>query len=202
MNLNCIIADDTEIAEDECLILWASSRVEGNTQKSIKILSKDKSTHTINLSAQKFGFYDYESKNKNDDFLNISEKMLKAKIIVFATPVYWYAMCSQMKIFFDRLSDLITIRKKDGRALAGKSIYLLANGADETLPLGFEIPFQKTSKYFDMSYKGSHYLHTGSNSTLKKLSWDELGDFSQKIFSSISANSAVPTRALREALEE
>lgn len=39
-----------------------------------------------------------------DDGMNeISEKLLKANVIVFATPVYFYSMCGQLKVFIDRL---------------------------------------------------------------------------------------------------
>ena len=95
-----------------------------------------------------------------DDFLAIVEKMAVAEKIVFATPVYWYAMSGSLKIFFDRLTDLISTSKDMGRALAGKEVYLLATGSDSVLPDSFEIPFIKTSEYFDMAYRGTCYICT------------------------------------------
>ena len=40
---------------------------------------------------------------QKDGMEKIYEKMLKADVIVFATPVYFYSMCGQMKVFIDRL---------------------------------------------------------------------------------------------------
>ena len=47
---------------------------------------------------------------KEDEFLKIIQAMIESDVIVFATPVYWYAMSGSMKIFFDRFSDLISLK--------------------------------------------------------------------------------------------
>ena len=40
----------------------------------------------------------------HDDGMNeLSEKLLKADVLVFATPVYFYSMSGQLKVFIDRL---------------------------------------------------------------------------------------------------
>jgi multimeric flavodoxin WrbA len=84
--------------------------------------------------------------------------MTEVKNIVFATPVYWYAMSGVMKIFFDRLSDLISTSKPLGRGLAGKSVYLFSTGSELEMPDGFEVPFKRTAEYFDMNYVKSIYV--------------------------------------------
>ncbi len=63
-----------------------------------------------------------------------------------------------MMIFFDRLSDLISTSKPIGRALSGKSVYLFSTGSDLELPDGFEVPFKRTSDYFEMKYVKSIYV--------------------------------------------
>jgi hypothetical protein len=68
-----------------------------------------------------------------------------------------------MKLFFDRLTDLITIEKPKGKALAGKSVWLIATGSEQALPDGFEVPFARTCEYFSMNYRGSCYLSTYDN---------------------------------------
>ncbi|MEG1427493.1 MAG: flavodoxin family protein [Oscillospiraceae bacterium] len=40
--------------------------------------------------------------SQKDDMSKIKEKMATADILVFATPIYFYTMCGQMKTFLDR----------------------------------------------------------------------------------------------------
>lgn len=115
----------------------------------------------IELHKLKIEHYRYNQKNiTQDDFLNIVNKMIKANNIVFATPVYWYSMSGRMKVFLDRFTDLITTSKPLGRALAEKTTFLFATGSDAELPLGFEVPFKKTSDFFAMNYRGAQYICT------------------------------------------
>jgi hypothetical protein len=65
-----------------------------------------------------------------------------------------------MKVFFDRLTDLITIKKETGKHLRGKSASMIAVGADPTIPDGFEVPFKHTSAYLGIQYKGCTYYTT------------------------------------------
>ena len=108
---------------------------------------------SISISA-----YDYEHRNASDDFLiALAEKLVQAEVLIFATPVYWYSMSAQMKTFFDRLSDLVSIRKDLGRALKGKQGYLVTSSSENALPPGFEIPFIYSFAYLDMEWGGSFH---------------------------------------------
>lgn len=60
----------------------------------------------IQLHVKKIEHYKYDSSKPQDDFLTIIEEAIKADTIVFATPVYWYAMSGMMKVFFDRFPIL------------------------------------------------------------------------------------------------
>jgi multimeric flavodoxin WrbA len=60
--------------------------------------------------------------------------MIEHDAIVFATPVYWYAMSGLMKVLFDRFTDLVTVRKDLGRRLRGRRVFLIACGTDPDLP--------------------------------------------------------------------
>lgn len=42
--------------------------------------------------------------------------------------------------------------------MKGKKTFLFATGSDEALPIGFEVPFLKTSEYFEMKYEGVKYI--------------------------------------------
>ena len=61
----------------------------------------------------------------NDDAREITQKMLTADVLVFATPVYYYAMSGQMKTLLDRSNPLYNTD------YAFRDIYLLAAAADE-----------------------------------------------------------------------
>ena len=140
------------------LVILGSARSESNTFKAIE-KNLPFSKHTImDLLKYKVLPYSYNGYSKEDDFLKIIQTMIESDVIVFATPVYWYAMSGSMKIFFDRFSDLITRQKLLGRALAGKETWLIATGSDEVLPEGFEVPFKRTSEYFDMIYQKAIYV--------------------------------------------
>ena len=46
---------------------------------------------------------DYTACSQNDDMSEILDKMQEADTIVFATPIYFYAISGQMKTFIDRM---------------------------------------------------------------------------------------------------
>lgn len=60
-----------------------------------------------------------------DDALSLAEKMSQADVIAFATPIYYYEMCGQMKTLLDRANSLY------GTDYAFRDIYLLATAAEE-----------------------------------------------------------------------
>lgn len=61
----------------------------------------------------------------HDDADTIAQKMLTADVIVFATPIYYYEMCGQMKTMLDRANPLYPAD------YAFRDIYLLASAAEE-----------------------------------------------------------------------
>lgn len=60
----------------------------------------------------------------HDDADTIAQKMLTVDTIVFATPVYYYEMCGQMKTMLDRSNPLFA------SDYSFRSVYLLAAAAD------------------------------------------------------------------------
>lgn len=61
----------------------------------------------------------------HDDADAITQKMLTADVIAFATPIYYYGMCGQMKTMLDRANPLFPAD------YAFRDIYLLAAAAEE-----------------------------------------------------------------------
>lgn len=146
---------------DKPLIILASARKNGQTKGFIKKLFFGREYKLIDLLDFHISAYDYSNHYPDTDtFLKITEELLSHKIIVFATPVYWYAMSGLLKNFFDRLTDLVTTEKHLGRQLKGKFILLCAVGSDPELPKGFEVPFELTAKYFNMIYLDKIYYST------------------------------------------
>lgn len=149
------------------IIIYGSSGNEsGTTWKAIQELQTITKAKIVNLSNEDISFYDYQHHNKGDGFKDIIESVVAHDHITFATPVYWYSMSAQLKTFFDRLTDLITIRKQTGRALKGKTTSLLATGYQPELPEGFILPFKSTSEYFDMIYKSHLYINKEMSKSL------------------------------------
>ena len=95
--------------------------------------------------------------NQADSFIPSFEKISQYQTLVFITPVYWYSMCAQMKTFFDRMSDLITIRKDLGRSLKGKQLAAVCCSSDATAYPGFFMPFEMSAGYFEMTYLGDYH---------------------------------------------
>ena len=61
----------------------------------------------------------------HDDADTIAQKMLTADILVFATPIYYYGICGQMKTMLDRANPLFSADYQF------RNVYLLAAAAEE-----------------------------------------------------------------------
>ena len=61
---------------------------------------------------------------QNDDAPEIMEKLRRADVLVFATPIYYYEMCGQMKTLLDRMNPLYS------SDYAFREVYMIATAAD------------------------------------------------------------------------
>ena len=151
--------------DNKYLVILGSSRSDGETKAVYKKVFDGLKHKFYDLAELNIGFFDYHYSNQEDDFLKLAENMCEYDNIILATPVYWYTMSAHMKVFIDRISDLITIRKDLGRKLKGKKIYVLTSyGA--TMPIAFEEPFRQTCIYMEMEYIGCLYYYTGKHGNL------------------------------------
>ena len=155
--------------ENKKIIILGSSRKNGNTTKIVDEIAKEHHIDLVNLSDYNISYYDYESKNIEDDFLPLIKKIIENHdTFIFATPIYWYNMSGIMKVFFDRFSDLIRIEKETGRKLRGKKIGVISNSHDNEIEESFYIPFKKTADYLGMEYLGhAHFNANILNQTTK-----------------------------------
>ena len=97
--------------------------------------------------------------NQGDDFLPLMRRVISSyDAMILATPVYWYAMSGYLKVFFDRMTDLLHYQKELGRQLRGKSMAVITSANSDNLGEAFWLPFKASAEYLGMKYLGN--LHT------------------------------------------
>jgi len=121
------------------VLLQASARPKGDTfQVAEKLATKLKANHLDLLDYKVYPFNYEQVYPEDDDFLRlVKEEILPREQIIFASPVYWYSMSGPMKIFFDRISDLLKSQKDLGRQLRGKRMSVLSVSNDEVINASF-----------------------------------------------------------------
>ncbi|MEM6514942.1 MAG: NAD(P)H-dependent oxidoreductase [Bacteroidota bacterium] len=149
------------------VIILGSSRANGNTAKVVVQLSEIGQFSIINLLDYNITRFDYDHSNSKDDYIPLIKEVTENyNLIIFATPVYWYAMSGIMKNFFDRFTDLLKVEKELGRRLRGKYMAAISSANSENLGEDFWLPFQKTAAYLGMTYTTD--LHTYEGKLFKK----------------------------------
>ena len=144
---------------NKTVIIQGSSRSNGDTRMIINYLNNDNSIDIIDLKTKDIKHFDYDFKNSNDDFISLMENLvLKYDTIIFATPVYWYSMSGLLKVFFDRISDLLKTHKEIGRMLRGKNMAMISCSNSDSVANGFSTPFSESANYLGMQYLGD--IHT------------------------------------------
>jgi len=143
------------VQTNRVIIIQGSSNSNGQTRMlSDFLISKGGIAH-LDLATKKINHFDYNFENVNDDFIPIMEDIIdNYDTFIFASPVYWYTMSGIMKVFFDRLSDLLKTHKNLGSSLRGKSMAVLSSGSDSELKPGFHMPFIESANYLGLNYIG------------------------------------------------
>jgi len=145
--------------ENKGVIILGSSRSKGNTYKIVSELQELTGFDCIDLRTKNIAPFDYEFKNNSDDFIMLMRTIVQNyDTIIFATPVYWYAMSGILKNFFDRITDCMMTEKELGRQLKGKNMGMLSCGSGPELKTGFTLPFVESAHYLGMHYLGD--IHT------------------------------------------
>lgn len=141
------------------IVILGSSRKDGNTKQAIDNLNLLADFDIVDLNDFDINYYAYEHRNKSDGYLDLMRNIIdNYDILIFATPVYWYSMSGIMKVFFDRITDLLDNEKELGRKLRNKNMAVLSSSLGDHLGERFWLPFIETAKYLGMNYLGN--VHT------------------------------------------
>lgn len=118
------------------LIISSSMRKDGNSETLAKEFEKgaketENEVEMIYLRDYEIGFCKgcmaCQKLNKciiKDDTTELMEKVRTADILAFVTPIYYYAVCGQLKTFLDRMNLIYAAGHNF------KEVYLLASAAD------------------------------------------------------------------------
>lgn len=157
MNTSAAFRSRSDPLRGSAAVLLASSRSAGNTRALVDLALPPHAFALEDLASLRVGYYSYEHAHDGDDFLPLLRRMLAHELWILATPVYWFTMSAQAKTFVDRMSDVLTLHKAEGRQLRGKALAVLCTGSNAKPPPAFDTPLDLTCRYLGMRYLGMHY---------------------------------------------
>jgi multimeric flavodoxin WrbA len=136
------------------IALLASGRRNGNTGRLMDRIAGELQIEVVDLAERSISPFDYEHRNRNDDFEPLIRHVLGFDQIIFASPVYWYAVAGPMKIFIDRISDLLDVPEllEQGCALRGKTGHVVCTSIDDEVSAHFLGAFRDTFSYLEMEF--------------------------------------------------
>lgn len=89
-----------------------------------------------------------------DDMKDVRKYIYDSELIVFASPVYWYSVSSQLKLAIDRMIAFMDT-EYNSRIRGKKAITLMTSGADEVDVMDASlIMFRKTFDLLGLDYIG------------------------------------------------
>ena len=146
------------------LAVFGSSRRNGNTGKLIDSVASTLNVEVVDLSEKQISPFDYEHKNRGDDFEPLMDRVLGFDQIILASPVYWYAVSPPMKIFIDRISDYLDLPDllDKGRLLRGKTGFVVCTSVYDEVSPAFLSALRETFEYLGMKFGG--VLHANCKS--------------------------------------
>lgn len=167
--------------ETRILSLIGSSHKNGNTNLVVEQFAEISDSDIIDLGQKDISYYDYDHKNRNDDFLPLIKDFIQNyDTLVIVTPIYWYTMSAEVKTFLDRISDLLTIEKEVGRQLRGKSMALISQTEGDFYHQWFAEPIKLTAQYLGMDFKG--YVHVSiENGVISKVQQKRMTELFQTL---------------------
>lgn len=145
----------------DTIALFSSSRRNGNTGQWMDRIAKELEIEVVDLATRNISAYDYEHRNRSDDFEPLMKRVLEFEQIIFASPVYWYSVSPPLKIFLDRISDFLDLPDllEDGRRLRGKRGFVVCTSIYDEAPASFVGAFLDTFNYLGMHFDGIAHVN-------------------------------------------
>jgi multimeric flavodoxin WrbA len=143
------------------IALLSSSRRNGNTGQFMDRIATNLEIDVVDLTSIRMSAFDYEHRNRNDDFEPLMKRVLECDQLFFATPVYWYAVAPAMKVFLDRITDFLELPDllNEGRRLRGKRAYVVCTSIYDEAPASFINAFRDTFNYLGIHYGGLAHVN-------------------------------------------
>jgi multimeric flavodoxin WrbA len=143
------------------IALLSSSRRLGHTGQLIDRIALELNIEVVDLTSLRISPYDYDHLNRNDDFEPLMKHVLAHDQIIFATPIYWYAVSPAMKLLLDRISDLLELPDllSEGRRLRGKNAYVVCTSICAEPSVEFIGAFLGTFHYLGMHFGGVAHVN-------------------------------------------
>ncbi len=145
----------------KCIALFASARRNGNTGQLMDRIATELGIEVVDLSTLRMSPYDYEHRNRDDDFEPLMQRVLAYDQLILASPVYWYSVSSAMKVFLDRISDFLDLPDllDAGRKLRGKQGYVVCTSIYDEVPQPFRGAFLDTFDYLGIRFGGLAHVN-------------------------------------------
>lgn len=144
--------------KSKTVLIQASARSEGDTSVVSNYLKTEFGMDLIDLKTLNINPFDYDNNNQDDDFLPTINKLIEDyNYWVFLSPVYWYSISARMKIFLDRISDLLMWNKELGRKIRGKNMALISVSNSSLDNPHFGLPISLSAEYLSMNYMGHNH---------------------------------------------
>jgi len=164
------------------IALFSSSRRHGNTGRLIDRIASELKIETVDLAGLRISPFDYDHCNRDDDFEPLMRRVLAHNQIIFASPIYWYAVSAGMKVFLDRISDFLELPDllPEGRGLRGKTGYVVCTSASAEAAPEFMSAFDEVFRYLGMRLGGA--LHVNCTDGYVPLEHDPIArDFAMRV---------------------
>lgn len=139
------------------IALLASARRNGNTGAFIDRIASALGIEVVDLGALRIAPYDYAHRHRDDDFEPLFRRVLDYDHLVFASPVYCYAVASPMKAFLDRIVDFLDLPELQevARRLRGKTGWVVCTSIYDEAPASFMGAFRDNFQYYGMRFGGA-----------------------------------------------